>query len=153
MDDYLSKPFAAEDIDRMVRKWIPPSAAPRKASPFLDHARLAALGEGPQGKEDTRRLLGLFLTTGRQSLERLARDQRNGDAPGLAKGMHRMKGSCATIGAIALAEKLKAMEAVLEQAGPEALAGEIEALGVLFDRTEEDLGRFPAADLGPVLGR
>jgi PAS domain S-box-containing protein len=146
MDDYLTKPFSAEDIEAMVRKWLPARAADAPAGEILlDESRLSALDDGtPQGKENTRRLVEMFITSSRESLERIRADHRSGDGQALAKSLHRLKGSCATVGAVAMTEKLKAIEAALRSAPPAALDGDLAALEGLFARTEAAMARIPA---------
>lgn len=136
MDDYMTKPFSADDIDGMIRKWLPSAAAPAGET-LLDLARLAALDDGtPKGKENTRHLAEMFRESSRESLARIRLEQANRDGQALAKSIHRFKGSCATVGAVALANRLKAMETTLKVLGPEALGEDIPLLGELLARTE-----------------
>jgi PAS domain S-box-containing protein len=144
MDDYLTKPFSVDDLDGMIRKWLPAAAAP-EGETLLDTARLSSLDDGsPQGKENTRRLADLFLESGRESLARIRAEQGREDAPALAKSLHRFKGSCATVGAVALTNRLKAMETSLKGRGPQALGEDIPELAELLARTDAALARLAA---------
>jgi PAS domain S-box-containing protein len=144
MDDYLTKPFSAEDLDVMIRKWLI-AGAPPEGEIVLDLARLSALDDGsPQGKENTRHLAEMFLESGRESWARIRAEQGSGDGPALAKSLHRFKGSCATVGAVALANRLKAMETTLKDLGPEALGEDVEILGELMARTESAMAGLAA---------
>ncbi len=145
MDDYLTKPFASEDMESVLRKWVVP--APGKDA-LVDASRLASFDDGtPKGRENTRRLVEMFLESTRESLERIRADHLGGDAYALAKSLHRLKGSCATVGAVAMTDKLKQMEASLRSAGPGALDGDILALPALFALTEKALDHLPARSL------
>jgi response regulator RpfG family c-di-GMP phosphodiesterase len=144
MDDYLTKPFTAEDIERMVAKWIPAPAFGDES--LVDRARLASLDDGtPQGKENTRRLFGMFVESTRVSLLRIRADHRSGDVQALAKSLHHLKGSCATVGAVAMTERLKAMEAALKRDGTGGVTAELPVLDNLFARTERILDPAPAS--------
>jgi PAS domain S-box-containing protein len=144
MDDYLTKPFSADDLDGVIRKWLPSAAGPARES-LLDPARLSALDDGtPQGKENTRRLMDMFLESGRESLDRLRAEQGDGDAQALAKSLHRFKGSCATVGALALTDRLKAMETALKSLGPTALGEDLTELAGLLARTEAAMAKLSA---------
>jgi two-component system, sensor histidine kinase and response regulator len=144
MDDYLTKPFSPEEIDKMVRKWLPADSAPEDET-LLDRERLSALDDGtPQGKENTRRLVEIFLESGRESLARIRAEHEAGDAQALARSLHRMKGGCATLGAVALTERIQAMEAALKAEGAGALGEDVGKLADLFARTEQALNRLPA---------
>ena len=155
MDDYISKPFTAGDIARVMRKWIPGSGAGSQsaesvrddaAAPSLDarradlvdESRLGSLEDGtPQGSDRTRKLVALFRETTRKSLESIRAGQRDGNAPALAKALHRLKGSCATLGATAMAAHLAAMETRLEDDGAAALSRDVDSLDSLFALTDE----------------
>jgi len=146
MDDYLTKPFSPEDIERIIRKWVPPSI--ENDPPLLDAKRLSAFDDGtPRGKENSRRLVEMFLESSRESLERISADFLALDAQALAKSLHRLKGSCATLGAVGMADKLLEMEASLRSEGIRAMKGDVQALNALFARTEKALVRIPARSL------
>jgi len=145
MDDYLTKPFTSEDMESMIRKWAVPAAG---KDALVDASRLAAFDDGtPKGRENTRRLVEMFLESTRESLERIRADHGGGDAQALAKSLHRLKGSCATVGAVAMADKLKQMEASLRRAGVGALDGDIVALPALFALTGKALDHLPERSL------
>jgi PAS domain S-box-containing protein len=146
MDDYLTKPFSSEDMESMIRKWVVPAVG---NDSLVDASRLASLDDGtPKGKENTRRLIEMFLESSRESLERIRAEHAGGDAQALAKTLHRLKGSCATVGAVAMADQLKEMETSLRGAGIEALGEAIQALPTLFARTGKALVQLPARSLG-----
>lgn len=144
MDDYLSKPFMPDEIENMLLKWVPP-AARIAAPPLLDPSRILALYDGsPNGREGIRRLIGMFSDTSRQSLAHIRGELEAGDAEALAKSLHRFKGSCVTIGAAALAERLKGMESDLIVAGSPPGPDALTDLEALFSKTEAELGSLLA---------
>ncbi len=157
MDDFISKPFTPGEIGSILRKWIPgselaeagPSAhrnrtddahsAPATGE-ILDPSRLAALDDGtPAAAESTRKLVRLFLDTTRKSLDALRGEIRLPEATQAGKTLHRLKGSCSTLGARALVRQVQAMETKLAAEGPLSLGPELEKLESLFSRTAEAL--------------
>jgi len=145
MDDYLTKPFSPDDIEAIIRKWVVPTVGDDS---LLDASRLGSLDDGtPAGRENTRKLIEMFLESTRESLERIRADHRNGDAQALAKSLHRLKGSCATVGAVAMADKLKEMEASLKQTGIAGMEADLPVLSALFERTGKALILLPARSL------
>jgi len=145
MDDYLTKPFSSVDVEGVIRKWVVPTAG---NDSLVDASRLSSLDDGtPKGKENTRQLVEMFLESTRESLERIRAEHLGGDAQALAKSLHRLKGSCATVGAVAMADKLKEMETSLRQAGIQSLGQDILALPTLFALTGKALIHVPARSL------
>jgi len=145
MDDYLTKPFSPEDMESMIRKWVVPGVG---SESLVDASRLASLDDGtPQGRENTRRLVEMFLESTRESLGRIRAEHGGGDAQALVKSLHRLKGSCATVGAIGMADKLKEMETSLRSSGIRSLDEGIRDLANLFALTGKALVHLPARSL------
>jgi CheY-like chemotaxis protein/HPt (histidine-containing phosphotransfer) domain-containing protein len=154
MDDYLAKPFSAQQIAHILQQWIPLAgreeagsarpvlpareAAPRQESDRtredgsgpVDWTRLAALGDGLADQERIRHLVSLFLRTTRSSLESLGSLRTEADLPQARKTLHRLKGSCATLGARRMAGLIQDMEKAAE-------AGESARLAPMLDVLEE----------------
>ena len=66
------------------------------------------------------KLIGTFEEHGRQSLSELEVAFEQGDRDTLGRVAHRFKGSCLNIGAGALAERLRELEAACRGSGPVA---------------------------------
>jgi CheY-like chemotaxis protein len=110
MDDYLAKPIQQATLAVMIKRWHNrgTTADPTTA---LDPAALTTLRALQGDDEDLLALLGADLieevTLGMQAL-RMAITQNQPET--LIEIGHRLKGSCATLGAAALAELWSAVE-------------------------------------------
>ncbi|WP_207307718.1 response regulator [Arthrobacter sp. S39] len=120
MDDYLSKPVDAAELEAALARWVPEQAPQLLAvtggrPPSVDPDRLAMLRD--LGPEDGQGLLPAAAEAFRKDLPaRLAvlrESVHNGGGPALAQAAHALKGAAANIGATAVA----------------ALCGELEEMG------------------------
>ena len=120
MDDYLSKPVDAAELEAALARWVPEQAPQLLAvtggrPPSVDPDRLAMLRD--LGPEDGLGLLPAAAEAFRKDLPaRLAvlrESAHNGGGPALAQAAHALKGAAANIGATAVA----------------ALCGELEEMG------------------------
>ncbi|MDQ3000160.1 MAG: PAS domain S-box protein [Fibrobacterota bacterium] len=151
MDDYVSKPFTHETLLRILSTWITresdDTASPRIVpandgnqgkNESIDWKRLSQLEDGTEsGRESIRKLMALFLDTA-QSEVNLIRNQLGSGNPGsLAKPLHKLKGSCATVGA-------SVMTALLEEMETQSASGHPQALQGIFDGLEKELARVSA---------
>ncbi len=130
MDDYISKPVTLQRLRDVLAQWVPlapPASAPptddkslreqemqtNQAEP-LDQRILAQLYELQEGSEDEPHivllLIDIFLNDTPTTLAtlRLAVAEQNADR--LHKTAHSLKGSCATIGALTLADYARELE-------------------------------------------
>jgi CheY-like chemotaxis protein/HPt (histidine-containing phosphotransfer) domain-containing protein len=123
MDDYLPKPVAPEQLEAVLRRWLPaagdaaepvpmPSPPPSAAGP-VDWEVLADLLEmtRPEFLQD---LLGLFLRDSRRMLADLAQARLSGDHVAWRQVAHKLRGSCATVGArgmMAITARMETIEA------------------------------------------
>ncbi|NGZ29374.1 MAG: response regulator, partial [Magnetococcales bacterium] len=105
MDDYLSKPVSPEELKKRLEYWIPKSAG---ELPPIDINQLHQLFGNDE--EVIRELLGHFLPTARDSLDRLqhATDIKEGTL--LAEVANELRGACVNIGAASLAQLARRME-------------------------------------------
>ena len=120
MDDYLSKPVDAAELEAALARWVPEQAPQLLAvtggrPPSVDPDRLAMLRD--LGPEDGMGLLPAAAEAFRKDLPaRLAvlrESVSNGGGPALAQAAHALKGAAANIGATAVA----------------SLCGELEEMG------------------------
>ena len=110
MDDYVSKPVSPEQLEAVLRRWIPDTGAPPVAVPMrpedwisratgaVDWDVLAELLAMTR-PEFVRELLSLFLRDSRAILAELQRARAKGDLTAWRQMVHKLRGSCATIGA------------------------------------------------------
>jgi two-component system sensor histidine kinase/response regulator len=133
MDDFVSKPIAANTLATVLTRWIPESApAPDPGSPSDNAAEAEAEAEagaddetgaaiarrldelrGPDadGESLVRALVGSYLTRTPAELDELEEVVQEHDFPAIEMRAHRMKGGSANIGATRLAERLSDLEA------------------------------------------
>jgi len=137
MNDYLAKPFTPASLINTVRRWAPagvgeappptPADPPDGLDAAIDLDHLAAMLGGDRSKVG--KYVDLFVrVTGPTVAElRAAIGHRDVDA---AKALaHKIKGSCAMVGAHAMAEAAKRIEAA-------ALRGDLASTSVDLDRLE-----------------
>jgi len=101
MDDWLIKPVRLQDLERVLRRWLPDAAAPATAAQ-------ASAG----GALDT--ALALLLRELPREREAIAAALRAGDRAGMAHALHRCAGAVALFDA-SLAQRAQALEAAIAQ--------------------------------------
>jgi signal transduction histidine kinase/CheY-like chemotaxis protein len=113
MDEYLSKPFSAEQL-RQVLASRTPAAPQAQAEAVLDKQALEQLRslQRPGGPDLLGKVIGLYLDNSQGLLERLRGALGAGDPDGLREAAHALKSSSANVGATALAELAKRLEAM-----------------------------------------
>jgi len=142
MDDYLSKPFSLEQLERVLRRWLPavPDVEPGDTEPHIDPKvieSMLVLGGG--GRELLAKMIDLFLQDAPQRMAAIHDAIARGDARAVRKAAHAFKSSSANLGAAALAEMCKR----LERECRDGAAGESEPLLAAI----EDEYAYVAADL------
>jgi two-component system sensor histidine kinase/response regulator len=134
MDDYLSKPLRFANVESVLARFFPDVANDREPGaegadgdaasdgpPLIDRALVEEiLSDG--GDQDG--LVDLFVTLTRARLQDLANAVTKGDAAEVGLITHSLTGSCATFGAVKLAQATARLAAV----GGRAPAGEAETL-------------------------
>ena len=134
MDDYLSKPFSLDQLERALRRWLPLTRA-AQARGTVDTAQSAthldarvledvrALGEN--GDELLTKVIGAYLGDAPGRLQSLREAVARGDDLAARRTAHAFKSASANLGAAALADLCRRMEKDPEnRAG--ALLAEIE---------------------------
>ncbi len=146
MDDYLSKPMAGDELDRLLRKWapLPGSAGPRSRradpapepaptsnnspsrrptpitrAPAVDPAALEKLRAMRQGDSDlVLEVIDLFLQETPDRLVSLRDGLSRGDLPLISRVAHTIRGSAGHLGARALAALCARVEDKARQGVP-----------------------------------
>jgi HPt (histidine-containing phosphotransfer) domain-containing protein len=124
MDDYLAKPVAPEQIEAMLRKWTRGPDAGRGA--VAGQPSDGGSGAGPLDwdvlsdlmavtrAEFMRDLLALFVRDSRAALADLQGARLRGDLPAWRAVSHKLRGSCATVGARGMMRITTRMEGLAE---------------------------------------
>jgi two-component system sensor histidine kinase/response regulator len=138
MDDYLTKPVRREDLEAVLRRWIP---RPEQETPAVDLSVLESR-RGPQkdGEPDKlARIVLLFIEDVPPRLELMRQAVEKGEAQSVEETAHLLKGGSGYMGAVRMAE----ICANLQQ---KASSGDLAQAPELLDALEEEFER-----VGPVL--
>ena len=128
MDDYVSKPMGPEQLEAVLRRWIPegqPAVVDGHRSPDW-----VPRGEGPVDwdvlgellamtkPEFLQELLGIFLRDSRRMVADLRVAHEAGDGESWRQLAHKLRGSCATVGARRMMKLTAEMEELPEAERP-----------------------------------
>src|SRR5262245_32096383 len=116
MDGYTSKPIRIKELEQVISELAPamarkiPARKQDKTRVVIDHA---ALLEGFDGNRNLlKKIVRLFLADYPQRMEEIKQSIRRGDATGLARAAHALKGSVGNFAAkeaFAIAQQLESM--------------------------------------------
>jgi two-component system, sensor histidine kinase and response regulator len=134
MDDFLAKPIAAERLEQTLRAWLlespvrpieeEPSPSPSPSSPekLLDRSRVETLQRlGTRGATLAAAGIASFRDAAPKEVEDLWAALRDNDRERLGYLAHRLRGSAANLGAVAVAELSREIEETVDSGGiPEA---------------------------------
>ncbi len=158
MDDYVTKPIDPARLLEVLEKWLFAECAvelsipPAPAAPAAEAVPAQTPGESPDppvfvrerlldmlaGDGDAvREVLGQYLESAPEQLARIADCMARGDAAQAGREAHTLKGASANVGAEALAEAARALEA----AGRE---GDLDAVARLLPAAEQAFARLKA---------
>ena len=127
MDDYLSKPFSIQQLEQILRRWLPGSHDEQVAHVDARHLEnlLVQTGGGP---DLLRSLIGTYLKDAPVRMAAIHEGMERGDAPSVARAAHAFKSSSANLGATGLAELCRKLEAHCRAGttvGAEALVAQV----------------------------
>ncbi len=160
MDDYLCKPFALDSLTEFLERWLvdtrdptAPWQRPRTVQhstaesstgdQTLDRAaldRITALAE-PGSEDLLGRVVSTFLDAAPAMLADLERALDDGGGDPLERAAHRLKGSCASLGATRMASLCSQLELETATAGADALRRLIGEVQLEFDKVKTALER------------
>ena len=157
MDAYLSKPVKAEALADLLALWIPsPGSADQvdtEGDPqlaILDERTLEQLRE--LGTAEFEDLVRLFLKDGAARVAAMYEAASKADTHAIAELAHSLKGSGATLGAVALAEGCAQLQAVASSEDLAAANRLVDAVGAEFERVGTSLRReIEVGHAGPSL--
>lgn len=105
---------------------------------LVDPAMISMLKELrlPGQPDPVAEILQVYEADGRRMLAKLQLAIRNHDARQIHEAAHRLKGSSANLGAVALQARLHELEAItMDGTLPEALDDELDVLGAMFEQS------------------
>jgi two-component system, sensor histidine kinase and response regulator len=139
MDDYLSKPLRAQDLDAVLERWVHVAATDgtAEAGPLIDEARVRGFNVDYRSMADE--LWTVFYAATPPLIGELRDAVERGDDDESRRLAHKLKGSSETVGATRMAT----LSNTLEQGGPDGLAV-VEELETAYDRTRDELLRLAA---------
>jgi CheY-like chemotaxis protein/HPt (histidine-containing phosphotransfer) domain-containing protein len=145
MDDYIAKPFLAEELLEKIGQWLAGGVkhAPRvgeapEVGTLPDFDRELFLKRLLGNEEAARTIAAVFIKDARRLVEEVRETIGAGDVRALVLKAHTLKGACATMSALAMRE----LAAGIEDAAMEGDAGRA---GLLAERLPEAFGKAERA--------
>jgi PAS domain S-box-containing protein len=144
MDDYVSKPVKPEELEDVLDRWL--SQESQEGDP-IDRYVLDSLRElQGEGEPDlVAEIAGLFLEDAPTRMRDLRKTFGDGDARGVERAAHAIKGSAGNMGATNMANICQE----LEEAGA---SGDLSNAATLLDRLESEFERVRAVLEAEVRG-
>ncbi|MDF1585500.1 response regulator [Marinimicrococcus flavescens] len=162
MNDYLGKPFTAEEMRAVLERWLPAAepAVPAAGEPaddvaatgqsrdepaVLDRRTLDTLRElrRPGQPSVLGRAIHLYFGSTPGLVERLAQGAASGDAQAMVEATHALKSSSANLGALELAARCKTVEAMARAGRIDEAAAAASGIAAFYERVrlalEEEL--------------
>jgi len=153
MDDYLNKPIQPKELADMIARWAPREkttendpASPQESRDRGILDRMELLERLGEDKEFLEEVLNIFLQDAPGRILSLREAISKNDARGIRFQAHTLKGSCATVAAMALKEDARQ----IELAGENSDLNRAKDLLPLLQKDFEDFQRVSAREvLGP----
>jgi HPt (histidine-containing phosphotransfer) domain-containing protein len=167
MDDYFSKPVKLEDFQAALERWGPkdsrsfegrlkPPASLEKAPLTVENetssvidpnviARLRGLADATDPSLLTR-IFHLFLSDTPERITTLREAAATGDTAGLSKAAHSLRGACASIGVMGMAEICKTLESLGHGKYVDGAMALVEKLETEFNQVKVEIEREIADD-------
>ena len=146
MDDYVTKPFSLDQLERVLRRWLPAERKAEKSAPRIDLQVLEnmhALG-GNGGTSLVTKLIGIYLSDAPKRLRSLQEAVARGDRVTMGRAAHAFRSASANLGAAALTELCRRMESL-------GRAGSTNGAGGLLAEIETEYAQV-AAELSAHAG-
>ncbi len=174
MNDYIAKPFTDLEIELVLRRWNGhlllageklnvPESLPKPqinaniyqpvinldpGSSVIEWKRLSRLDDGTDaGRETVHELLHLFIDSSQSLIIKIREHFENESQDELKKTLHKLKGSCGTIGAIAMHQSIRRLEELLPANALGEIRLEMEALEKIFQITRIEFKRKYPSDI------
>ena len=134
MDDYLSKPLRARDLDPVLERWLGAQASDANGDGLVDGERVSSLlSLGPGLAE---KVVEVFARTTPGVLDELRAAVEAGDGEAQRALAHKLRGSADTVGAQRLSELARQLEL---GEGDDGAAAELQPV---YRRTLDELQRL-----------
>lgn len=149
MDDYLSKPFKAETLLRLIKSWIKSNLgdldvqAATKTEEVVNGNAIDALRALAPGDSDEflKNVITLYLEGGNGLLKTLAQGFAKGDLDAIRQAAHTLKSSSLQVGANELAELCREAESQARNRHQEMPSEMLVRIETVFDATANSLAR------------
>ncbi|MDU2065518.1 MAG: PAS domain S-box protein [Sporomusaceae bacterium] len=110
MDDYISKPLTAKQLEQILRRWLPGIGHVLEESVLRD----LALGSGDDQGSLLHKLVCLFRERMPETVSEIERAKQTGDMTQLSYAVHSLKSASAHLGALRLADLCRQIEVSLQ---------------------------------------
>ena len=154
MDDYLSKPFSADQITSMIRKWGGKSShrvskstnRENETVPPSDTDIQLRLNELEQETERSfvKELIALFFEEAPANFHAMKRAQETGDTKTTEQLAHKLKGGCMNLGAKKLGSLFESVEKLAREDSKSISGSLLAEINQEFERTIEFLREYVA---------
>ena len=138
MEDYLVKPVMLDQLREVLARYRPRT---RPDEPVLDQSVLDQLRDDLGGAAPLDEVIATFLEKTPAALSVLREAAARGDAPGLRKAAHLIKGTSATIGARSLAQQCAEVEALCQAGSLTDAANRVGAIEEWYRKVEAEIRR------------
>ncbi len=148
MDDFLPKPFEQAALKAVLARWLsasevasadePEAAVAEEAVEVIDRQVLEKM-EQAMGGAVFAKLVPTFLASVENLLASARQASENGEAAELQRFAHSIKSAAGQVGALALAEQARSLEALAEGGDIDAAGPRLEAMEAMFQQVREAL--------------
>ncbi len=166
MDDYIAKPIELDQIVEILQRWARPSSdtdrnktSPTRSSlpavtvskppptqPAINAEAIDRLRELSDGNQNfLKDLFGMYHSDTTQRLASLRTAASAGDAGGLRRAAHAIKGSSLNVGALTLADLCQQVELLADSGVRDAVAGLVSQIEQEFERVKSELNQYANA--------
>jgi signal transduction histidine kinase/CheY-like chemotaxis protein/HPt (histidine-containing phosphotransfer) domain-containing protein len=158
MDDYLSKPLRARDLERMLERYIPADDVAGEAQDdAAGRASLSLVPAAPSQELDSTikrstKLVELFISRVPDNLSELDGALAAEDSKRVREQAHKLKGSCLAIGAEVMADQAQALQFEAEAGNLQGAEERIHRLWSQYDRVTALLSAEPGKSSNSAAG-
>ena len=141
MDDYVTKPVRAEELQQILQRHLAQNARELPAVAVDTAVRLAGDAElvarvkeleQEVGTAAMQELIGEFLSETARSLEKLENAVRSADSSSAVETLHNLVDCSANVGAVRMAEICTRLESTIQRRGPQGCANGLAQLADVY---------------------